>query len=754
MKKYVIKNGNNMHDLTNIGRIGIIKRCGNEWMTFVKKINVDAEIEKAVIKLDSRGVCGAYVNGEYVEGNTGRYPNRITSAECTSKLKKGENEIRLVLGGHYYQPINNMIRGRAGAQFSFIAAELTIVAGGTTQTLVTDEGWECISDDGQTKPICFSEVTVAEYNRFWLSAALIPEYKAIQCPGAVAEVAGEGYTKYISQPWMEYKTPEKILSTNMTVDGEDLVATEDASYVVYDFGRLYVGYLTLEYETEQGGIVHALFDYSENVVDFETDARYYQTVKRLGVRKAVELGKSKVFLHRRRACRFMKLEFDCKVRLKKVYFKLSMTPSKQLGWFNCEDQLFNKMWEVGKYTLHINKHQEYESCPRNEMKYFSGDGIVDALIDYYAFGDDSLTYSSLSLTEPGICGGLVPDKLDRNVALTDYPSWRIISAYNQYLYSGDKYFVEQYFDELADCLDWLIGKMNSSYMIYQYPGFYDAFYVASDAVEFTCSSDRLGEKPLINALLYKSLLCMSEFAELVGDSRKEKWVALAEKVYEAFNERLWDNTVEAYVDTYDTSYIPHDGNALALLFGLAKGERAEKVKEALCKHLWTPYGSGLLSIPVAHTRDGSKTLSPAMNMHEAEARFLNDDPDGAVELMRRCWGTMLNKGAETFWEFAPTNGEDRWPIPAHAWSGGCTYLLGAYVLGIKPAKPGYEAVSFKPYAGFECYQGVVPTCKGLVAVNCHTENGRKIYNLAVPEGVEVEIHVRPEDEVTVTNYKV
>ena len=347
----------------------------------------------------------------------------------------------------------------------------------------------------------------------------------------------------------------------------------------------------------------------------------------------------------------------------------------------------------------------------------------------------------------------MPEKYARNVPLTDYPAWRILSVYNQYRYFGDRELVAQYFDELAACMDWMIEKMNSACLIYQYPVYADPFYTTRQAVEFTCSTDRLGEKPLINALLYQSLLCMREFAALMGDERQHSWHMLAGKVHAAFNERLWSDAVNAYVDTYDPSYIPQDGNALALLFGLATGKRAELVQATLREQLWTPYGSALLSEPLAHTRNGSKILSPVMNMYEAEARFRNGDTTGALTLMERCWGTMLRKGAETFWEFAPTDAEARWPIPSHAWSGGCTYLLSTYVLGISPATPGYETVRFHPCdCAFEHFAGVVPTCRGLIAVCCQTENRQKKYTLAVPEGMHVTIEQVPPQNVSIHVY--
>ncbi|MBR5314078.1 MAG: hypothetical protein IKU45_01545, partial [Clostridia bacterium] len=566
-------------------------------------------------------------------------------------------------------------------------------------------------------PVNFSEVSKAEYERFWLAAALIPEYAPVNVPKEIIDVVGEGYKKYIDSPWQEYARPEKICSTNMSEKCGKLVSTEDESQVIYDFGRTYVGFLTVECTAETDGEIEFYFDYSEILDDFKFENNNAGRVRMLSFKQSLKAGKNEIFVLRRRAFRFLLVKTNCKVEIEKVSIKLCMTPSKQLGYFKCEDETFNKMWEVGKYTLHINKHQEFESCPRNEMKFFTGDGVVDGLVDYYAFGDPSVVLSSLSLTEPGISSGIRANKLDRNVSLGDYSGWRIIVGYNQYLYFGDKYFVEQFYDEFVSCINWLTEKINSSCLIYQYPYYSDQYYSNRGVIEFTCNCDRLGEKPYLNAVFYKSLLCMAEFAEVVGDAERGKyWTELAEKVKKAFNERLWSEENKAYIDTFDTSYIPQEGNVLAILFGLADADRAEVIKETLKEKLWCEYGSTILSKYMQYVRGGNASVSPLMNTYEAEARFRNNDKDGAVELIRRCWGMQLKKGAGTFWEFSPAHPDRRSTQPCHAWSSGVTYLLSAYILGVRPLKAGYEEAIFEPYCSFDNYEGVVPTCKGLVGV--------------------------------------
>ena len=96
---------NSVIDLTSIGWIGVVKRSGNEWSSYTKKFTVSEKPGVSTIRLNSQGVCGIYVNGEFVEGSCGRYMNRITYVEITSLLHRGENTITLMLGSHYFQAI-------------------------------------------------------------------------------------------------------------------------------------------------------------------------------------------------------------------------------------------------------------------------------------------------------------------------------------------------------------------------------------------------------------------------------------------------------------------------------------------------------------------------------------------------------------------------------------------------------------------------------------------------------------------------
>ncbi len=733
-----------LRNVTNINRIGIEKHEGERWVKFKKKFTAPKTVDFAAIRIDSYGICGIYLNGEFVEASCGRFRGRIFYVECTSKIKAGENEIVLLSGDHYFENVAQRLKDERGSWFSDAALELTLKSGDTTETVVTDGTWECESDDGQTKVSCFTQITAAEYDRYWRAAALYEERRDRIIPEAVAATAGDGYVKYANDRLPEYVYPVGTVDENV----------ENA--VTYNFGRIYVGYVELEYDSDADGSVKLLFDYTEMTSDFEPGFRYPHIIERLALTYPIKKGHHTVMLPYRRAFRYMRVCFGNtvpKFTADGIRIRLSMMESRDVGYFRCPDELLNKAWEVGKYTLHVNKHQEYESCPRHEMKFFPGDAVVEALIDYYAFGDGRLFDASFGITEDRNCSGVRQRAIDRNDGLWEYPAWRNIMMYNHYLYFGDVELVKRYYGDLVLNIEWYAEKINNDGIIYQYPVFSGPFHEAAGSVEFTCSTARLGEKVMLNVICYRALVCMSELAKVVGDSRGSDFASLAEDIKTGINKHLWNEKLGAYVDTIDSDSVPQDGNAAALMFGVADKDRAKRIMKALEEKNHSPYGSALLSEYRPHTRGGNTVISPTTNGYEAEGRFLSGDADGAVDLMRRCYGTMINKGAETFWEFTHNDADTRWIIPAHGWGGGCTYLMSAFVLGIRPEKPGFEILRFEPYGGFESFTGVVPTPRGLVAVKCETVSGEKVYTLTVPAGMPVVSVIPADAKVTVTEYK-
>ena len=100
--------------------------------------------------------------------------------------------------------------------------------------------------------------------------------------------------------------------------------------------------------------------------------------------------------------------------------------------------------------------------------------------------------------------------------------------------------------------------------------------------------------------------------------------------------------------------------------------------------------------------------------------------DTAMALMRRYWGAMLAAGCTTWRECFTLDGPSAKTSSTycHAWSGAPGYFLPAYVLGVRPSLPGFDAVTVAPnLADLRWAEGVVPTPHGPVAIRWDRRRG-------------------------------
>ena len=136
---------------------------------------------------------------------------------------------------------------------------------------------------------------------------------------------------------------------------------------------------------------------------------------------------------------------------------------------------------------------------------------------------------------------------------------------------------------------------------------------------------------------------MSRLASILKDEREDYWLSVAKDVKEAFNNYMWNEKMQIFCDDYYGDIVFQDGNSLAVLFGLCDKEKSKAVLDTIRRENHTPYGSTMINADFPLIRDEKRVISPLMCTYEAEARFLNGEGKEAVDLIRRCWGTMIDK---------------------------------------------------------------------------------------------------------------
>jgi hypothetical protein len=210
---------------------------------------------------------------------------------------------------------------------------------------------------------------------------------------------------------------------------------------------------------------------------------------------------------------------------------------------------------------------------------------------------------------------------------------------------------------------------------------------------------------------------MAWLERAVGDAAAATgYDATADAIKVAVTSRLWNPALGAYGQSTDhPEVLVEDANALALQYGFVPVERRASVLDALAR-LWTPYGAILgpgLQDPTGHT------IEPFGNGMETAGRFAVNDVDGALALMRRTWGPMVDPRNPLYtgglWEFKNNNGGVNRTTAslAHGWAAASTVQLTQQVLGVAPDGPGYATWTIQPRPGKLAWaRGVVPTRYG------------------------------------------
>ena len=254
--------------LTDICRIGVENLICDK-IALYKRFILDGTPEFATIKLQSEGVFGIFVNGTFVEANKGLLTNRTLFIEITPLLQKGENEVKLISGLHYFQSSTEKGKRARGYNFAFAAAEICVRSGSDKFTLKTNTDWELVCDDAKAKISSFGEVTTAEYDRFWKHAALWRNSSEKHTvPADILKVVGEDYSEYLNAEKIEFVEPLKVLSSNFIPNGSEYAAIETVigendNYVLYDFGKVVVGYTVIDYKAGEDTIIKIEYDYND-----------------------------------------------------------------------------------------------------------------------------------------------------------------------------------------------------------------------------------------------------------------------------------------------------------------------------------------------------------------------------------------------------------------------------------------------------------------------------------------------------------
>ncbi len=500
--------------------------------------------------------------------------------------------------------------------------------------------------------------------------------------------------------------------------------------LLFDFGRMTVGWLEFEVEAEAGVIMDwcGFESIQEGVRDYPWEAN---VVLRYTSRGGVQRYTSVV----RRGFRYLNLTLRglrSPLKLRAVRTLLSTYPLAERGSFLCDDWALNRIWQIGAYTTRLCSEDTFVDCPTYEQTYWVGDARNESLVNLAAFGAQALSRHSLLLPAPSLASSLLVNSQVPSAWHEILPAWSflwVLAVEEYYRWSGERPFLEEIYPAVAEqgrrC-ETLLGP-DGLFRIGE----------GSNLLDWAAMDTPLDAAVThVNAWLVEAYRRQAAMARALDRPEEvERCQVLARGLAEAINLHLWDERRQAYADCLRVEsglspVISQQTNTVAFLCGCVPPERLPAVRRLIVD---PPQGVVWAGSPF--------TLHFVL---EALARM--GEYERLLQVIRRNWGMMIERGASTCWETLPgyePNG--RWTRShCHAWSAAPTYFLSTLQLGVTPLTPGFTRARIAPMpAGLRWAHGAVPTPHGEITVAWRIDAAGFQVDVVLPEGVAAEV-VPPE----------
>ncbi len=424
--------------------------------------------------------------------------------------------------------------------------------------------------------------------------------------------------------------------------------------------------------------------------------------------------------------------------------------------FSSSDPILNQVWDMCKYTIKATSFSGLYIDGDRERIPYEADAYLNQLSHY------------TTDREYGIARRTIEYFMQHPTWPTEWQLHVALMMYQDYMYTGNTDLIARYYEPLIHKTlielvreDGLISSQSpkNTPAFMQKLGFTDPAIKLKDIVDWPPAQKDTGWKlataegerdgyvftpinTVVNALFYKNMEIMAEFARILNKPADEARFRLAAlKAKQAINEKLFDAKTGAYVDGEGTDHSSLHANMMVLAFDITPEAHKKSV------------ASFIKSRGMASSVYGSQYLLEALyNAREA---------DYALELMTsqtdRSWYNMIRSGSTMAWEAWDTKYKPNldWN---HAWGATPANIIPRNMWGIQPAVPGGSIVSIKPQLGTLAKSSVkVPMLKGTVSAS-YVRKGKlnQEYIIELPANVSAELELlsSPEDVITVNGEKV
>ncbi len=429
-----------------------------------------------------------------------------------------------------------------------------------------------------------------------------------------------------------------------------------------------------------------------------------------------------------RTFRFIRIEITTEeeaLMLRDFYYTETGYPLQVQTKVETSDESHQKIWEISERTLRRCMHETYEDCPFYEQLQYAMDARTQILYTYSVAADDRLARKCMddfkrSQRYDGLLNCSYPC-YGPNV-IPGFSLYYIMMLYDHMMYFGDKELIEEHMPTVERILLFFKKNLDNKGYVKQIGGLNvkDRFW---SFIDWTPEWDATTGVPTailqgpitMESLLYiMGLKCAAHLALYMERKQQaEEYLRMAETVKEAL--LTWCMGKKGMLT---------DGP------GVEQYSQQVQVFSILADVVTDATGKRNLEETILHKEEYAQcSVAMAFYLFRALQRT------GLYEYTREyweIWRNMVRKNLSTCVEDQVGERSD-----CHAWGSLILYELPSVVLGVQPAKPGYEAVSIQPVTGYlKAAKGEVITPKGVIKVEWENKEKWKL-SYEVPDGLEV-----------------
>ncbi len=410
------------------------------------------------------------------------------------------------------------------------------------------------------------------------------------------------------------------------------------------------------------------------------------------------------------------------VRLSNLRVVETRYPAQLTGSFVSDDERINRIWQIGVDTLYSNMTDFYGETWRERGQWW-GDASVTHEINQVSMGDYRLLARGLRLMAEPLALTGVPEAVapyGGGGHLMDYAMLWVHDAAEYVRHTDDLQLVREIYPQVLQLLTYL-GRYTRADGLLDIP---QAHWSETDYLDTCAWWDRWGVSTAMNSLYAHTLQATAYLAERLGQTGDaQRFTAEAGRVVTGINALLYDAENGVYYATLlNGEYKPATAltQGYAMNFGVVPAEKAPVVAANLARMAKEAFDHRLTGTYAF------RWILGGLGQYGYVAE--------GIELLRHCYGYMLDRGATTWWEnfFADENFNSGL---LHAWSGSPTWFLTTYVLGTQSVD-GLNWTIKPALAGVGSANGALPLRNGALAVSWEvTGPGQASLSIHAPQGL-------------------